>query len=256
MTPALRDLQRAFAAHVYGSEPTVLAHIAPGRFTPEQHLQIYHNNVFESLTGALRAIYPVIERLVGEGFFRYAADAYIRRDPPVSGNLHDFGHRFADFLKQFSPAAALPYLSDTARLEWAWHEAFHAADAAPLDPAALAQVPPDKYAELRFRLHPSVRLLASAYPVLRIWQVNQPDCTEDPAVDLAEGGVRIRVGRRQLAVELAPMTTGEQALLRALADQRTFAAACEDALTAQPDLDITATLARQVQDRVLVDFYF
>jgi hypothetical protein len=255
MTPALPDLQRAFAAHVFGSEPAALAYIAPGRFTPEQHLQIYHNNVFESLTGALRAVYPVIERLVGEGFFRYAADAYIRRDPPVSGNLHDFGNRFADFLEQFSPAAGLPYLPDTARLEWAWHEAFHAADAAPLDPATLAQVPPDKYAELRFRLHPSVRLLASDYPVLRIWQVNQPDYTGDPAVDLAEGGVRIRVGRRQLTVELARLTPGEQALLGTLAAQCTFAEACEAALAAQPDLDITAALARQVQDMVLVDFY-
>jgi hypothetical protein len=34
-------------------------------------------------------------------------------------------------------------------------------------------VPPEDYPRLRLLLQPSARLLASDYPVLRIWQVNQ-----------------------------------------------------------------------------------
>ena len=78
----------------------------------------------------------------------------------------------------FSPAlslrAQLAYLPDVARLEWAWHRAFHAADRAPLALERLAAVPPERYGQVRFRLHPSAQFIASDYPLLRIWEVNQP----------------------------------------------------------------------------------
>ena len=101
--PSLPELQRAFAAGVFAEDVAVTRHILDGRFPAARHLQVYRNNVFESLVGALKAVYPVVERLVGTGFFAYAADGYIRRHPPVSGNLHDFGDSFAGFLAGFEP---------------------------------------------------------------------------------------------------------------------------------------------------------
>ena len=178
-------------------------------------MQVYRNNVFESLVGALKAVYPAVERLVGAGFFAYAADGYIRRHPPASGNLHDFGGDFAGFLTGFEPARELAYLPDVARLEWAWHRAFHAADQAPLALARLAAVPPEQYGKLRFRLHPSVQLIASDYPILRIWQVNQPEYAGNVVVNLADGGVRLLVARRELEVVIESLSAGDDALLRA-----------------------------------------
>ncbi|MEK7711434.1 MAG: DNA-binding domain-containing protein, partial [Pseudomonadota bacterium] len=125
----LRDLQTDFAAAVFDERPEMSARVRAGRFPAAQHLQVYRNNVVESLTGALCAVYPVVEKLVGDGFFRYAVHEYLRAHRPRSGNLHDFGDAFASFLSGFAPAAELPYLPDVARLEWAWHQAFHAADA-------------------------------------------------------------------------------------------------------------------------------
>ena len=198
--PSLPELQRAFADGVLADDAAIVQHLRAGRFPAERHLQVYRNNVFESLTGAFKAVYPAVERLVGTGFFAYAVDGYIRRHPPASGNLHDFGEDFAGFLAGFEPARALAYLPDVARLEWAWHRAFHAADGGPLALAALAAVAPEHYGELRFRLHPSAQLLASDYPILRIWQVNQPDHAGDATVDLAEGGGRLLGVRRGRAV--------------------------------------------------------
>lgn len=245
----LPELQAAFLAGVLG-EGAALP-IAPGRFPPDQHLQIYRNNVFASLTGALKAEYPVIERLVGEGFFRFAADGYIRRHPPSSGNLHDFGAHYANFLTGFAPAAALPYLPDVARLEWAWHEAFHAADAEPLDPQRLAEVAPAHQSSLRFTLHPSARLLISSYPLLRIWQANQDNAPEQ-AIDLKEGGAQLLVIRRGLQVEIETITIGEHALLHALAQDATLEAACEAAFASDATLDLTVALQRIVQGGILV----
>lgn len=251
---SLPELQRAFAAAVYADSEAVAAHIRAGRFPAARHLQVYRNNVFESLTGALKAVYPAVERLVGAGFFAYAADGYIRRQPPTSGNLHDFGDSFAGFLAGFEPARALAYLPDMARLEWAWHRAFHAADGSPLALEALATVPPEHYGELRFRLHPSAQLLASDYPILRIWQVNQPEHAGDATVDLAEGGVRLLVVRRGLDVAVESLGAGDAALLRAFAAGQNLDQAGAAALTVEPDYDLPAALRRQVASAVIIDF--
>ncbi len=251
---SLPELQRAFAAAVYTGDEKITAHVRPGRFPAARHLQVYRNNVFESLSGALKAVYPVVERLVGAGFFAYAADGYIRGFPPTSGNLHDFGGRFAGFLAGFGPARELAYLPDVARLEWAWHRAFHAADADPLALARLAAIAPEQYGQLRFRLHPSAQLVASDYPLLRIWQVNQPDYPGDTGVDLTDGGVRLLVVRRGLEVVIEPLSAGDDALLRAVAAGRHFEDASTAALAAQPDYDLAAALRQHVARATLTDF--
>ena len=245
----LPDLQAAFTGGIFGE--CISNAIAPGRFAPDQHLQIYRNNIFQSLTGALKAVYPVIERLVGDGFFRFAADGYIRRHPPRSGNLHDFGIHYADFLTGFAPAASLSYLPDVARLEWAWHEAFHAADAPALDARCFAEIPAQRQARLRLCLHPSARLLSSAYPLLRIWQANQDGAAEQD-INLAEGGVQLMVIRRELQVQIETLSLGELVLLRALAQGETLEFACEAAFASDTAFDLTATLQRVVHSGVLI----
>ena len=252
--PSLPELQRAFAAAVYADDATVTAHVRHDRFPAARHLQVYRNNVFESLVGALKAVYPAVERLVGAGFFAYAADGYIRRHPPASGNLHDFGDSFAGFLAGFEPARELAYLPDVARLEWAWHRAFHAADRTPLTIERLAAVAPEQYGQLRFRLHPSAQLIASDYPLLRIWEVNQPAYAGDVAVNLADGGVRLLVVRRELEVVVEPLSAGDDTLLRAFAAGQRFEEASTAALAAQPDYDLAAALRRHVARATLTDF--
>ena len=86
--PSLRELQTAFAAGVFGVVAgDVEDHIISRRFSGARHLQIYRNNTFTSLTGALQAVYPVVTRLVGEEFFRYAAHEYISRFPSTSNDI-------------------------------------------------------------------------------------------------------------------------------------------------------------------------
>jgi hypothetical protein len=249
----LRDLQTEFAAAVFDERPEMGARVRAGRFPAAQHLQVYRNNVVEGLTGALRAVYPVVEKLVGEGFFRYAAHEYLCTHRPRSGNLHDFGDAFAGFLAGFAPAAQLPYLPDVARLEWAWHQAFHAADAPVFDFARLGAVPAEQQAALRFVLHPSARLLASDYPVVRIFEINQDGYGGDTSVDLAEGGVHALVIRRGLTVYAEPLAAGEAGLLTALAGQQTLGAAVQTALAAQADFDLTSTLAGHLRRGTLTD---
>lgn len=253
---SLREAQRGFSSAILTDDSaSICARIQPGRFGAERHLQIYRNNVHSSLTDALEAIYPVVARLVGDDCFHGCGYYYLRHAPPTSGNLHDFGEHFPEFLSSFEPVRDLAYLPDVARLEWAWHRAFHAADATPLALDALARVAPETYGSLRFVLHPSAQLLTSDYPVLRIWQTNQPNSeTADGSVDLNEGGVRLLVARRDIAVEIEPLGRGEYAFLGSFARSLPFAAASTSADTAEPEFDLAASLQRRVQDQTIVGF--
>jgi hypothetical protein len=252
--PSLRELQTAFAHDLFsGTAEATADHVVGDGFAEAQRLQIYRNNLFLSLADALAAVYPLVQRLVGEAFFQHAAHAYICQHPSRSGNLHGFGAAFPPFLETFAPAAALAYLPDVARLEWSWHQVFHAAEHPPLRPARLAEVPPQRYGALRFRFHPATALLSSPYPVLRIWEVNQADHRGEPAVDLRSGAEHLLVCRSGLAVTLHRLPSAEFAFLAALREGSTLEDAVRQALASAPEFDLNATLSRQVQLATLVD---
>jgi hypothetical protein len=207
---------------------------------------IYRNHMHESLGAALAAVFPVVMRLVGEPFFRQAARLFIAAHPLRAGSLLDFGDAFPQFLAGYAPAAALPYLADAAALEWAYHCAYHAAEYAPLDFALLEEVPAERHAQLRLRLQPSARWLASRWPVLDLWLANQPDAAPDALehLRLDAGGDELIVVQRDLEIEFHRLGRGESRWLRRLAADATFAEALADALDVEPDFDLGATLAR------------
>ena len=234
---SLRERQRGFAAALLGTAAV------PGG------LQVYRNNVFTSLSEALAAVYPVVKRLVGEPFFNQLARRFIRHHPSRSGNLHDFGAGLPAFIATLAETRAVPYLPDVAALEWAYDRVFHAADAEPLDVRRLAERGPLE--ALTFRLHPAVRLLASRYPVLAIWQANQQD--QVATVDLAAGGEWLLVQRRSLERRIERLTPGEFALLRALTEGATLAEACASAGAAETDIDLAAAMGRFVTQSIFAE---
>ena len=103
---SLRELQRGFAQSVFGWEQPLGICSAPGeKPDASDRLAVYRNNMFSNLKEALRDVYPVVEKLAGEAFFRHVAHQFIRLYPSSSGDLHQFGKGFAGFLARY-PAAA------------------------------------------------------------------------------------------------------------------------------------------------------
>lgn len=255
--PSLRELQSAFVEAVFARDEDAAVEVVRKALAPPtaRCFEVYRNNTLTNFTEALRAVYPVVERLVGAEFFAHVARRYVRDTPSVSGDLHRFGASFPELLAAHPACRELVYLPDTARLEWSMHEAFHAADHTPLDLSRLAAVPPDRYDALRFCLHPACRLLASPYPIHRIWQVNQEDAGETATVDLAEGGVRLLVARPSDGVELELLSAAEFAALSALASNEALGAAFERAQQQDADFDAGRFLRRRVVARTLVDFH-
>jgi len=251
----LRDLQQGFMAAVFSQEKASLAQYLAGTESDSVwRTEIYRNNAFSNLRGALESAYPVIVKLVGAEFFRYAAREYIYQYPSVSGDLHRFGAAFGAFLAAFPPAAQLPYLPDVARLEWMCHRAYFAADHAPLRLDRLLQVDPERYGELKFTLNPACALCESVFPVDWIWQVNQEDYAGEQSIDLSSGPATALVKRDKYHVAVVTLPRSEWRGLHALSTGQTFSAACDAALQVDPNLDLGATLRRWVDETILVDF--
>jgi len=159
----------------------------------ERRFAVYRNNVAVALIGALEARYPAVRKLVGDDFFRGMAGAYVAGEKPSTPVLIHYGASFAAFIARFPPAQAIPYLADVARLENAWVEAYHAAEAAPLDLAALAGIAPEALEDLRFAPHPAARLLSFAHPAASIWAASQSEGeARPPEVWAAESALIVR----------------------------------------------------------------
>jgi hypothetical protein len=134
---------------------------------------IYRNNIAMSLIGALEARYPVTRRLVGDTFFRAMARAFVACNKPHTPVILHYAAGLGDFIAQFEPALDVPYLADVARLENAWVEAYHAADAVPLMLDALGALDPQTIGGTKFAFHPAASLLRSDHPAASIWAGHQ-----------------------------------------------------------------------------------
>src|SRR5262245_15626065 len=117
--PTLPELQAGLAAAILHEDARpVAALIAPDGLSPAARVQVYSHHGLASLAEALEATYPVVSRLVDRRFFAFAADRFIRDQPPAGPCLFEYGAAFPDFLRTFPPCAGHPYLPDVARLEW------------------------------------------------------------------------------------------------------------------------------------------
>jgi hypothetical protein len=254
--PRLHEVQSGLSENLFdeAAHKQIEEQIQPNGLSQARRLQFYRNNVFTGFTEALRATHPVVHKLVGDGFFRFAANAFIKVHPSRSGDLHEFGGEFSAFLADFEPAKELAYLPQVAQLEWVYHEVYHAADHPKLDLERLGSIPAEQYPSLRFILHPASRLLRCQYPVLKIWQVNQDDYTGDQTVDLDEGGIDLAVVRPDAEIEFHPLIDGQYEFLAALAEGRSLEAAAQSAQAVSTAFDLNESLLRFVETHTLVDF--
>ncbi|MEO9530879.1 DNA-binding domain-containing protein [Roseibium sp.] len=198
--------------------------IGPDGMPAPKRFNVYRNNVVVSLSEALGKTYPAVRSLLGEDYFNALARAFLTEHPPVSPVLIWYGEAFADFLAAFPPLEAYPYLADVARVEWAWLQAYHAGDAAPLDPSSLAAVPPESIGSVRFARHPAACLIGSVWPVADLLRANrlEPDC--DVSVDLGRSQP-VLVVRPDLDVSLVVLRAGADVFISALFNGETLAEA-------------------------------
>ncbi len=241
----MQHLQNAFAAALLdpGLPPPrgVVSHTSQA---PVKRFAVYRNNVMVGLIDALAARFPAAQRIVGEEFFRASAGVFARAHPPRSPLMMTYGDEFPDFLETFEPATEIAYLADVARVEAARTRAYHAADAAPLQPSNLAGLEADSLAALRFELHPSLEIVVSAFPVVTIWAINGGEAPLAPIEDWR--GEDALIIRPSFDVEVRRLPPGAAAFLQSLKAGDPLGAAAGIALDRSPEFDLAINLAALV----------
>ncbi|MEM6374665.1 MAG: DNA-binding domain-containing protein [Pseudomonadota bacterium] len=205
-----------------------------------RRFDIYRNNVTVSLSAALEDSFPAIRKLLGKENFTNIARLYARTHPPKSPIMSQYGTGFAEFLKAFPPLAHLPYLADVARLEQALRDAYHAADAAPITPAALQSVPAEALPTLKLTLAPSVRVLRSDYPVHAVWAYNMQTGSPKPA----PGAQAVLIVRPEFDPIPLPVPEADALCIDALRTGLSLGAAADRATECDPDFDLAPCLGR------------
>ena len=152
------------------------------------------------------------------------------------------------------PVADLPYLGDVARLELAWREAYHAAEAVPLDPARLAAVAAADQPFLCFSLHPSLRLVRAKWPVLAVWEANLSPTDPVAPLVLDDRAEDILVLRPHEAVEVRRLPPGGAEFIDALGRGEDLAAAAGAAQAAAVGFDLTQMLNGLFEAEALTGF--
>jgi hypothetical protein len=144
---------------------------------PAARFAVYRNNVVHSLVAVLTDTFPVVRQLVGGEFFGAMARLYLVDHPPASPRMHRYGAGLPDWIADFEPATAVPYLSGIARLEWSRLCAFHAADAAPIEVQTLVGLmqAPERLASTSLALHPTLAIVRSPHPIVSLWSAHQQD---------------------------------------------------------------------------------
>ncbi len=242
MSSAFARFQKAFAeglAQTGTAAPAVFASKRPQR--ADIAFAVYRNNVWSGWIDAVRDVYPVTAKVIGEQAFAVAVRNFAAAHPPKHALRSQTGDAFAGFLRSWPPAQNLPYIADLAALEKARADAFAAADAQPLKPADLASTKSDEknyFPRLRLRLHPSLCWLEAGWPVDALWQAHQQK--EFAPMTITQESAAILIARPRFEVMMARAQRGAGAFFTACAAGRPLAAALAAALDENAGFDFAA----------------
>ena len=238
---ALLDPERAPPAFVAG----------PHGKAASKRYAVYRNNVTVSLIDALAATFPATMRITGVDFFRAMARFHVRATPPTSPLLFEYGRDFPAFIERYEHARSMPWLADVARLERAWLDAYHAADAEPLLPSALASIPPEQLADTVFVPHPATRIERSTYSAVTIFAANRADGPVD-RID-ASAAEDALVTRPSLEVMIRRLPPGGAVFLSRLIAGEPLGTAAATAFAEASDFNLPSNLGGMIAAGVFAD---
>jgi hypothetical protein len=239
---SLRDLQLRFVAALYDCNDSIVSdHLCDGVPSAAARLGVYRNNLREGFIKTLSLEFPVVEKLVGSEFFRQTALDFQLQHPSQSGDLTHVGLPFAEYLRARFADGDFGWLPDVAALEWALQCVAIAPDSEPVPVARLDEIPPNRYEDLVFDPAPATRLVQSRYPIVRIWQSNQPDAAPEN-IQLDAGADHVLVRRRCSDLEFVRLSPADFTFARMLARRTPLGLATDASLAIDPQFDLGRAL--------------
>jgi hypothetical protein len=139
--------------------------------SPADRLDVYREQFWLRHVPSLEEDYPTLSWVLGGPTrFRNLAIEYLSARPPRTWDLQRLGEGLPGHVADHAPWSEDSLARDAARLDWAFMEAFDAADAPPFDPCTLSVAPEDAWPLATIVFHPAVRALTLAHPVHELRQ--------------------------------------------------------------------------------------
>jgi len=227
------------------------ARVATGndRLSAAEQVEIYREQFWLRHTSCLVDDFAGLGGVLGQADWERLVEEYLEDNPPLSFNLRDLGDRLPAFVEAATWLPQHELCVDMARVEWCYVEVFDAADAAPLDPAALATIPEEKWPSAVLTLSPALRLLRVRYPVARL-RKNIRDGSAAPATIEREAQNLVIYRGADLNLYHQTLSNAAFAVLEQLRDGLALVPACERAAESNPSFatEIESNVGAWFQD--------
>ncbi len=238
----LHTIQQQILSAVYDETALVAASenvLAGDTLDAPARIAIYRDSIRLGLAHALREIYPVCARLLGDMLFAQVCDQYIQEHPSRSPDLNRYGLAFPEFINNHSLAVELIYLPDILCLERDWHKVFSGVDATEFDLQYLSGLTEKQSLSTCIILQENMRLIESVWPVHTIWHANRDLEKEPEVIELTEQTVYLLVWRDGLMMHLDVLTAEMWYLLQSFKNGDSLQDACELLEQNYPDAEFS-----------------
>ncbi|MGO8935315.1 MAG: putative DNA-binding domain-containing protein [Terracidiphilus sp.] len=172
--------------------------IAPNsRLTAFERLEIYNRQYWYRVLGALAEDFPALRAVIGGPRFEALSIAYLAEHPSRSFTLRNLGSKLPAWLAAHPEHTGRRHrlAVDMAKMEWAFVEAFDAAELAPLTQRQIAALQGDS----RLALQPYLQLIALHYPadnlVIELHRREKRQASEAGVAHENDDGVQAAVPR-------------------------------------------------------------
>ncbi len=249
----LKELQKQFAQQIYNPQHNkIFGEIKSGKIDITNRIEVYRNNVFGNFDSVLEMIYPAIKQLVGEDYFNNLCHQYHQQYPSQSGNLNEYGKYFSRLIGNLKNQHKLAYLQNLASLEWQYHLACFAKDVAVFEIEKFQKLNQKDLFKIKFKLHPSCRLIFSKYPVYDIWQFTQKKKKKLNLKNLHPQYILIE--RSNWQTNIHHLTEPEFCFLKELKNKQNLYQIYQNLSKQHSDFDVGTLLNKYISNGVLSSF--
>ncbi len=227
-----------------GTEPVAALARGSRMLSPIEQVDVYREQFWLRHIASLEEDFPTLVDLLGADGFRTLGERYLERFPPSHYELRFLSRDMERFLRADERYASDGLLAECARIEWAFIDAYHAADPTPFDATPLATASPDAVLLCRFEMLAALRLVVTEFPVHEFREAVRAEGRTGAVSRPARREVHLaifRVGDALRSYELEPAS---HAVLAALKEGLPLGQACERALaTGLTEEDVSQKLA-------------
>lgn len=215
----------------------ILATLRPAaRTTTDEMLGVYCNAYRARLAEILGQDLQGVARYLGEDLFAHVAAGYIDAHPSTVRNARWFSRHAPSYLARTAPFSRWPQVAELAAIELALADAFDAAEATPFAVQDLLSTPPERWAQLTFVAHPSIRRIDAATNAFDIWSALNTPAADDalPAPVILDAPQSLLIWREDARSRLRALPPAEARSLDALLGGMNVGGVCDLMATPAP----------------------